>query len=105
METRFPEFDVWEAEAKVDAEVEKGRKQEFQKMIYEAGGDLKLVVEKMKATNASRQIGSLPHLHLPPRSPIVHRRRIESSERTRVGRNDPCPCGSGRKFKTCCMRK
>ncbi len=23
----------------------------------------------------------------------------------RVGRNDPCPCGSGKKFKHCCMRK
>jgi hypothetical protein len=22
----------------------------------------------------------------------------------RVGRNDPCPCGSGRKFKKCCGR-
>jgi SEC-C motif len=22
----------------------------------------------------------------------------------KVGRNDPCPCGSGKKFKTCCMR-
>ena len=22
----------------------------------------------------------------------------------RVGRNDPCPCGSGRKYKHCCMR-
>jgi preprotein translocase subunit SecA len=22
-----------------------------------------------------------------------------------VGRNDPCPCGSGKKFKQCCMRK
>jgi uncharacterized protein YecA (UPF0149 family) len=22
----------------------------------------------------------------------------------RTGRNDPCPCGSGRKFKKCCMR-
>lgn len=21
----------------------------------------------------------------------------------RVGRNDPCPCGSGKKFKRCCM--
>jgi uncharacterized protein YecA (UPF0149 family) len=20
-----------------------------------------------------------------------------------VGRNDPCPCGSGRKFKKCCL--
>jgi preprotein translocase subunit SecA len=23
----------------------------------------------------------------------------------RVGRNDPCPCNSGRKYKNCCMRK
>jgi uncharacterized protein len=22
--------------------------------------------------------------------------------RTKVGRNDPCPCGSGRKYKRCC---
>ena len=21
------------------------------------------------------------------------------------GRNDPCPCGSGKKFKKCCLRK
>jgi len=24
---------------------------------------------------------------------------------TRVGRNAPCPCGSGRKYKQCCLRK
>lgn len=23
---------------------------------------------------------------------------------TKLGRNDPCPCGSGRKYKKCCMR-
>ena len=23
----------------------------------------------------------------------------------RVGRNDPCPCGSGKKYKSCCMRR
>ena len=22
---------------------------------------------------------------------------------TKVGRNDPCPCGSGKKFKSCCL--
>ncbi len=26
-------------------------------------------------------------------------------ELPKVGRNDPCPCGSGRKYKRCCMRK
>jgi len=23
----------------------------------------------------------------------------------KVGRNDPCPCGSGKKFKKCCMNR
>ena len=23
----------------------------------------------------------------------------------KVGRNDPCPCGSGKKHKACCLRK
>ncbi|HMP59119.1 MAG TPA: SEC-C metal-binding domain-containing protein [Gemmatales bacterium] len=23
----------------------------------------------------------------------------------KVGRNDPCPCGSGKKHKICCMKK
>lgn len=31
-------------------------------------------------------------------SPLV---RLSST----IGRNDPCPCGSGRKFKKCCMAK
>ncbi|MEL7335017.1 MAG: SEC-C metal-binding domain-containing protein [Planctomycetota bacterium] len=24
--------------------------------------------------------------------------------RKRPGRNDPCPCGSGRKYKKCCLK-
>lgn len=26
----------------------------------------------------------------------------EPSRHTKIGRNDPCPCGSGKKFKKCC---
>jgi len=26
-------------------------------------------------------------------------------ELPKVGRNEPCPCGSGKKYKKCCMRK
>ena len=26
-------------------------------------------------------------------------------DRGRVSRNDPCPCGSGKKYKHCCLRK
>jgi uncharacterized protein YecA (UPF0149 family) len=31
----------------------------------------------------------------PPPAPI-------ESEEPKVGRNDPCPCGSGKKYKKCC---
>jgi len=39
----------------------------------------------------------LPQLNLWPPEPI---RRAQP----KVGRNDPCPCGSGKKFKKCCGR-
>ncbi len=28
-----------------------------------------------------------------------------SIKHSKVGRNDPCPCGSGKKYKNCCLRK
>jgi uncharacterized protein YecA (UPF0149 family) len=27
------------------------------------------------------------------------------STSVKIGRNDPCPCGSGKKFKKCCLNK
>ena len=30
---------------------------------------------------------------------------LESGSRTKIGRNDPCPCGSGLKYKKCCLQK
>ena len=39
--------------------------------------------------------------------PKAQPRRAESdpvAPRTKVGRNDPCPCGSGKKYKKCCGR-
>ena len=32
-------------------------------------------------------------------------RPVDSRTRTKTGRNDPCPCGSGRKYKHCCLDK
>jgi len=33
--------------------------------------------------------------------PLVAVKRVEK----KVGRNDPCPCGSGKKYKKCCLNK
>jgi hypothetical protein len=50
-----------------------------------------------------------------PRPPVLDEQPVFSmvgpiaepivSHRAHTGRNDPCPCGSGKKFKKCCMHK
>ena len=46
--------------------------------------------------------GQMPQAPKPQdtRKPETFRR-----EQPKVGRNDPCPCGSGKKYKNCCMNK
>lgn len=34
---------------------------------------------------------------------VAPTRRQMSRNPPKVGRNEPCPCGSGRKFKKCCL--
>jgi len=31
--------------------------------------------------------------------------KVFEIKREKVGRNDPCPCGSGKKYKKCCLKK
>lgn len=33
------------------------------------------------------------------------KKQTESDTVRKIGRNDPCPCGSGRKYKVCCLNK
>jgi len=50
------------------------------------------------AAKASRK--GLP-LHFTGKAPVtVHPRSVE-----KIGRNQPCPCGSGKKYKKCCLMK
>jgi len=39
-----------------------------------------------------------------PRAPRRARDAGETLSRDKIGRNDPCPCGSGKKYKKCCGR-
>ena len=49
-------------------------------------------------------VGQLPNLakSLPSASPLS---ADTLSIKSKVGRNEPCPCGSGRKFKKCCGQR
>ena len=36
---------------------------------------------------------------------IVKKQPVRKSAEQKIGPNDPCPCGSGKKYKKCCMQK
>ncbi len=40
----------------------------------------------------------------PPETLMEQLRLEEAAALPKAGRNDPCPCGSGRKYKKCCLR-
>ena len=42
------------------------------------------------------------HAHWLPLRLAVHQREAAKSMQRKVGRNEPCPCGSGKKLKRCC---
>jgi preprotein translocase subunit SecA len=57
-----------------------------------------LMEEKMADLQAAEQARGETSSSEP--DPVTIRNRSE-----KASRNDPCPCGSGKKFKNCCMRK
>ncbi len=104
LDERFPEYDEWETAGKAD-------KEEFEKRLEKCGNDpgklMRLALEKMtgKSTDAFEDESVTSHEDdyfldqeehsLEPPSLI--------EKRQKVGRNAPCPCGSGKKFKKCCI--
>ncbi|MBQ7197927.1 MAG: preprotein translocase subunit SecA [Selenomonadaceae bacterium] len=38
-------------------------------------------------------------------SPAESKKKAKTADGKKVGRNDPCPCGSGKKYKNCCGRR
>ena len=66
--------------------------------------EIELGLRERRATPAPRYM-MLPRDWSAPRDADRDQRRIRIPPRhEKVGRNDPCPCGSGRKYKKCCMR-
>lgn len=76
---KCPEFDEWTEDAKHDVEFRKDwyRKNVIDLDEFELEDDEDIVE--------------------PPPDTVVRQ--------AHVGRNDPCPCGSGKKFKKCCLSK
>lgn len=58
-----------------------------------------VVVEKLRelVNKRKKEQEDRERLLNAPKQPFIR-------EEPRVGRNDPCPCGSGKKYKKCCMQ-
>ncbi len=94
---RFPEYDEWLAAAKTEKEEHRKRVKELED---DPNGMLLFALEKLTGKKAADVPRANPLL--PPTPPPTLTR--QSDRRQKVGRNDPCPCGSGKKFKKCCGR-
>lgn len=89
MGERFPEYDEWRATQRTEKEEHRRRIEELED---DPAGLMRFVLEKFKQESLG---SSQPKLNPP----------VTLQNKQRVGRNSPCPCGSGKKFKKCCMNK
>jgi hypothetical protein len=56
-----------------------------------------------RAQGASIAVAAPAYLKAASGAPEPSRRTSPSRASPKVGRNDPCPCGSGKKYKRCCQ--
>ena len=59
--------------------------------------EVEVVRRGLERWTAGRTVAAVEALH--PRA--VRRHTAGAADFSKVGRNEPCPCGSGRKFKLC----
>ena len=63
--------------------------------------------QKTDSSDSQRKIANKEHLEGDKEKNTSDERKEKTSitgqtKREKVGRNDPCPCGSGKKYKKCC---
>jgi hypothetical protein len=86
----FPEYPVWKREA-AEKLARQERRRKDMRGFFQAPAKPSLPPKPAPAKERDDFLERKPEPYL----------RIEKQ----VGRNDPCPCGSGKKFKKCCMSR
>lgn len=106
---RFPEFDAWLEDSKTDVEFRRqwyedhpSRFGELDELDEDVGVDDDFFDDDCEDDEWDEDdpVDDLFADEETESSPVTFVRRGE-----RIGRNDPCPCGSGKKYKNCCYRK
>ena len=77
-------------------------KEYFEKIKYDEGAQRQQTSEitsaKLRETTAIELVDG----KISPKEGRID--KTIRNEEPKVGRNDPCPCGSGKKYKNCCGR-
>jgi hypothetical protein len=92
------------------------RSSAFREALAEARRDQALAWREQAGPLTSQAVGAIQAILADPQVPAAVRLKAALAIRgpqptqppvpepaTQPGRNQPCPCGSGRKFKRCCM--
>jgi uncharacterized protein len=58
--------------------------------------------EKVISSMAAGLVEAYLYFRQDGRPHVSTRRRAPQHANVEIGRNDPCPCGSGKKYKRCC---
>jgi len=94
---RFPEYDAWLA-------TQESEDAAHERWMNEWESDPDGMWMRAAREKAKQQLADQPPLAPPWESgePITPRL---SAPQQKIGRNERCPCGSGKKFKQCCLKK
>ncbi len=64
---------------------------------------MQLMVDVQNNTRQWANYGHTPHeIHFSHKSNLLPFPSVQPVYNQKIGRNDPCPCGSGKKYKKCC---
>jgi preprotein translocase subunit SecA len=102
------EFDaMWEGvEDKVSDLVFRMEEEEgFQETLWSIGATIHESAPKVEFQHSEQSIEGQQEAAIANSQKGEKKKEPIRNRAEKVGRNEPCPCGSGKKYKVCCMRK
>lgn len=103
----FPEFGMTGGAALPLGVLAKERRRALLKRLSQAGAiaggwaDPAPVIRECRRRGA---VARVAYRDLDDQSPATSHIEHSAAVPAKIGRNDPCPCGSGKKFKHCCLK-
>ncbi|MFD1335007.1 YecA family protein [Oceanobacillus iheyensis] len=77
--------------------------QEFIPLVMNATNDVRLWMLKGHTPTEITQMNNSNFKELPKGEFVLQNEDTSPIKKSKIGRNDPCPCGSGKKYKKCCI--